>query len=243
MRIIKLNAIDSTNSYLKKLVAETNPEDYTVVVTATQESGRGQMGTVWQSEPGKNLTCSVFKRTKSIALEDNFIISMVVSIALIKTLEYFQIPKLNIKWPNDILSEQKKICGILIENVIKSNTIEATIIGIGSNVNQIDFPGLPRATSMQLLRGKSFEIDEVLQKLMENLKIYFSNLKLDRKEKLKAIYLSLLFRKDKPSTFADTSGNHLTGIIKGVSSTGHLEVLLEDEVIRYFNFKEIELLY
>ena len=84
-----------------------------------QTQGRGQMGTVWSSESAKNLTFSVYKDISRYQIEYPFYISIVTALALLKTLEFFSIIKLSVKWPNDILSENKKICGILIENVIK----------------------------------------------------------------------------------------------------------------------------
>ena len=108
MRIIKLNAIDSTNSFLKELSGLEVVEDYTVVTADFQTQGRGQMGTVWNSNKGENLMFSVFKDVSFLKFDDHFNISMVVAIALVRTLEQFNIPKLSIKWPNDILSEGKK---------------------------------------------------------------------------------------------------------------------------------------
>ena len=173
MHLIKLNAIDSTNSYLRKLSSEAELVDYTVVSAEYQTNGRGQMGTIWNSENSKNLTVSVFKDVSKLYLEHPFYISMATSLALIKTLQSFSIPKLSIKWPNDILSEDKKICGILIENVIKQNRLRASIIGVGLNVNQTDFEGLPKAASLKLLLGNTFNLDEVLYTLIKYLKYYF----------------------------------------------------------------------
>src|SRR5690606_11483476 len=156
MRIIKLDAIDSTNSYLRRLSMEETLEDYTVVMTKYQTQGKGQMGTIWHSEKSKNLMFSVFKDTSNLHIEYPFFISMATSLALLKTLRKFSTPKLSIKWPNDILSEDKKICGILIENVIKQNTLSNTIIGIGLNVNQTEFKNLLKASSLKLTTGKVF---------------------------------------------------------------------------------------
>ncbi|MBN4085510.1 biotin--[acetyl-CoA-carboxylase] ligase, partial [Flavobacteriaceae bacterium AH-315-B10] len=145
MRIIKLNAIDSTNSYLKQISSKEVIEDYTTVTANYQTHGRGQMGTIWNSEKAKNLMCSVFKDCTKVSIKNQFYISMVTSLAIVKTLQSFSVPKLSVKWPNDILSENKKVCGILIENVIKNNLFEASIIGIGLNVNQTEFKLLPNA--------------------------------------------------------------------------------------------------
>lgn len=243
MNLIKLNAIDSTNSYLRSLVSQKVLEDFSVVLTDHQMSGRGQMGTVWNAEKGKNLTCSVFKRNKGVVVHHQFYISMATSLAIIKTLQEFNIPKIAVKWPNDILSEQKKICGILIENVIKNNAIEGTIIGIGLNVNQTNFDGLPQASSIINLTGRVHHPEELLSRIIKHLKYFFDKLQDDKHDFIKRAYEALLFRKNKPSTFKDAEGSLFSGFIKGVDENGNLQVLVEDDIIKEFAFKEIQLLY
>ena len=243
MHIIKLSAIDSTNSYLRELASKKSLEDFTVIIAEHQSKGRGQIGSVWQSEKGKNLTCSVFKRNCNVSIDDQFYISMVTSLAIIKTLQLFYAPKLAVKWPNDILSEQKKICGILIENVIKQNVIEGSIIGIGLNVNQTHFPNLPTASSLKNLTGTLFDVDELLVRIIEQLKYYFNKLEQQKHDFIKRAYEALLFRRHKPSTFKDTHGNLFSGFIQGINADGSLLILLEDNIIKEFKLKEIRLLY
>ena len=168
---------------------------------------------------------------------------MVVSLAIIKVLEALNIPELSIKWPNDILSADKKICGILIENVIKKNNFNASVIGIGLNVNQIEFENLPKASSLKLISGKEFNLDELTIAILEHMKVYFTLLKDNKYDKLKAEYEMQLFRKNKPSTFKDAEGFMFSGFIKSVSESGHLQVLLEDNILKAFDLKEITLLY
>ena len=243
MHIIKLNAIDSTNSYLRELASKKPLEDFTVVITKHQTKGRGQIGSMWNSEKGKNLTCSVFKRNFCVSIDDQFYISMLTSLAIVKTLQLFQVPKLVIKWPNDILSEQKKICGILIENVIKYQDIEGSIIGIGLNVNQTQFQNLPFASSLKNLTGTLFDVEELLVGIVEQLKYYFNKLEQGKQDFIKRAYEALLFRRLKPSTFKDAEGNLFSGIIQGVNNNGTLQILLEDDVVEEFELKEIKLLY
>ena len=114
MQIIKLNAIDSTNQYLHDLIGKISLEDFAVVTARYQTKGRGQRATTWQSEKDKNLIISVLKKEIDLNPQRQFLLNIVVSLALFKTLETLQIPKLSIKWPNDILSHDKKIAGILI---------------------------------------------------------------------------------------------------------------------------------
>ncbi len=243
MLIVKLNAIDSTNSYLRKLSVEEIVDDFTAVIAERQTNGRGQMGTIWSSEAAKNLTFSVFKDVSKFRLEDPFYISIVTSLALLKTLQFFSISRLSVKWPNDILSEDKKICGILIENVIKYNTINASVIGVGLNVNQTEFENLPQASSLKNVSGKVFDLDELVHRILMNLKHYFFFLERGEYYVLKEEYERYLFRKDKPSTFKDEEGLIFSGFIKGVSNCGKLQVLLQDDIINEYDLKTITLLY
>lgn len=243
MPIIKLNAIGSTNTYLKELCSKNEVEDLTAIMAKLQFEGRGQMGTTWQVETGKNLTCSVFKRFKAFTVDDSFYISVVTSLAIIQTLQRFNIPRLSVKWPNDILSEDKKICGILIENVIKNNQIDASIIGIGLNINQSFFKDLPNASSLKIISGQLFDIEEILQHILNSLKYYFKILESRQFKILKTSYETILFRKDKPSTFKDAHGIIFPGFIKGIDVSGNLTVLLEDNILRTFDLKEIKLLF
>ncbi|WP_336128315.1 biotin--[acetyl-CoA-carboxylase] ligase [Mesoflavibacter sp. CH_XMU1422-2] len=242
MRIIKLNAIDSTNLFLRSLSIDTNVEDFTVVVAKHQTKGRGQMGTVWSSQDAKNLTFSVFKRFDNLKLDQHFVISMVASLAVINTLKKLNLPKLSVKWPNDILSANKKICGILIENVIKQNNVSATVVGIGLNVNQVNFSNLPQASSLLNVTGISYDLDELLQSILKELEILFDLVESNHFKTIKTTYESYLFRKDKPSTFKNEEGL-FSGFIKGVSNEGLLEVLLEDNILKTFDLKTIKLLY
>ena len=243
MRIIKLNAIDSTNSYLKELCASEPVEDYTAVIAQNQTQGRGQMGTIWNSEASKNLTFSVFKDLSGFQFEAPFYISMAVALSLLKTLNSFTIPRLSIKWPNDILSADKKICGVLIENVIKQNAINASIIGIGLNVNQLTFDNLPQVSSLRMISGQEYDLNELAISIINSLKYYFQMLKDKKYHELKTEYESHLFRKNKPSTFKDAEGVMFSGFIKGVSESGNLQVLLEDNILKEFDLKELTLMY
>jgi len=242
MRIIKLNAIDSTNLFLRSLCLDTYVEDFTVVVAKHQTKGRGQMGTIWNSQDAKNLTFSVFKRFEDLELEKQFVISMVSSLAVINALKKINLPKLSIKWPNDILSANKKICGILIENVIKQNKVSGTVVGIGLNVNQLNFSSLPQASSILNITGTSYDLDELLHSILKELEILFDLVETNQFETIKITYESYLFRKDKPSTFENAEGL-FSGFIKGVSNEGLLKVLLEDDVLETFDLKAIKLLY
>jgi len=243
MHIIKVDAIDSTNTFLRDMNREKYLAKPVCVIAIEQVLGKGQMGTIWQSNPGENLTCSMFMPINDLYIMDQFYISMTASLAVYDTLDMFRLPKLSIKWPNDILSDRFKICGILIENVVNNGRLRGAIVGIGINVNQQKFDNLPRAGSMKQLLDKSFDLEEVLSVLITKVKHRFSELEKSQFKALKKTYESLLFRKDKPSTFMDAKGASFVGIIQNITSSGKLKILLEDEIIQSFDLKEIQLLY
>ena len=242
MNIIKLDAIDSTNNYLKKIILNEGITDYTIVTTKFQTEGKGQLGTKWESEHSKNLICSVYKKNINIKVQDQFVISALVSLALIKTLRKVNLSNSYIKWPNDIMSDNKKICGILIENIVKENYIKDAVIGIGLNVNQTIFNNLPNATSIKNLIGTSCSKDEILKDLVENLEYYFNELDKSSINSIFKKYEDALFRINKPSTFKNSNGEVFSGYIKGVSRSGKLNVMLEDNLVESYDLKEISML-
>lgn len=243
MHIIKLNATESTNSYLKNAMLSEVLDDFTVVTANEQTKGRGQRGTTWQSEAGKNLTISILKKFQALSVRDQFLLNIGVSLAVVDVLAHLQVPELSIKWPNDILSGNSKICGILIENMVNRSAIQESVIGIGLNVNQLSFEGLPKVSSLKLLLGRTFELDEILGTILRSLRAQFTAIEGKRIGDVKAAYEALMFRKDKPSTFAAENGELFMGFIRGISDSGKLRVELEDALIREFDLKEILLLY
>ena len=242
MNIIKLDAIDSTNSYLKKIILEKDISDYTIVTANFQTEGKGQLGYMWESEDSKNLLCSIYKKDLGIKVEDQFVLSMLVSLSIIRTLEKLNLPKLYIKWPNDIMSDNKKICGILVENMVKQNSIKESVIGIGLNVNQDTFKNLPNATSIKKIKGVAFNIDELLNDLVNNIKKQFIDFNQSKIDLVFRQYEDILYRINIPSTFKNSEGDVFTGFIKGVNNLGRLKVLLEDNLTKSYSIKDISLM-
>jgi BirA family biotin operon repressor/biotin-[acetyl-CoA-carboxylase] ligase len=243
MQIIKLDATASTNLYLKNLMFNTQAPDYTIVVAKNQTSGRGQMGTTWVSEEGKNLTFSVLKKFDNFNVTLQFDLNSCVSLAIYRTLNELKIPDLKIKWPNDILSGNNKICGVLIENILSGTKIQSSIIGIGLNVNQISFNNLPNVSSLKLITGIHYNLDEILKIIAKNLSDVFGYYFAGNQQILKDEYLDQLFRKDKASTFVNLSKTMFTGIIRNVTNEGKLLVEEEDSIFNEYALKEIQLLY
>jgi BirA family biotin operon repressor/biotin-[acetyl-CoA-carboxylase] ligase len=242
MKLIKLDAIDSTNEFLKGLSNKQEVQNFTVVTAETQLKGKGQMGAKWDSESGKNLIMSVLVANFLFEIEDVFNLNVVVSLAVINVLEAYGIPELSIKWPNDIMSANKKIGGILIENSIKGDGTITSVVGLGLNINQIQFENLPRASSLAVICNSNFDKDEILfqivTKLEEMIALYNENA-----TSIWEDYSKNLFKIGVPTAFSVENNQNFMGIITGVSSIGKLQIQLEDDSICEYNLKEVQMLY
>lgn len=243
MSIIKLNAIDSTNDFLKDLMRNQSIENFTTVVANSQTKGRGQMGTQWQSEDGKNLIMSSLIKDFDICIDDVFVLNCLVSVAIVKALNELKVPKLSIKWPNDIMSDTKKIAGILIENSIKPDSTFVSVVGIGLNVNQKHFVELPNASSMLIQTEKEFDLDSVLETVLLQLNYYYELVKDRKVDELWDLYHQYLFKKEVPVVFEDNEEKRFMGMINQVNRQGKLEVRLEDDSIQTYTIKEIKMIY
>jgi BirA family biotin operon repressor/biotin-[acetyl-CoA-carboxylase] ligase len=242
MKLIKLDAIDSTNDFLKGLASKQFVENFTVVTAEIQTKGKGQMGSVWVAEKGKNLTMSVLIKDVLIDLNQIYTLNIAVSLAVVRALQSFKIPELAIKWPNDIMSYNYKIGGILIENSIKIDGSVNSIVGIGININQTNFENLPKGSSLAVIAKQEFDKQAVLVAIVQELKDAMIVLKTNP-DSLWREYLSLLFKKNIPVPFELPEGDRFMGIIQGVSDQGKLKILLENDAVVQYNIKEIQMLY
>ncbi len=172
MHYIKFDTIESTNDFLKSYAKTKKLPDFFYVYADRQTKGRGQQSNTWQSDCCKNILISIFIQPE-LAVSQQQQLNQIVALSIVKVLEKFNISKVRIKLPNDIMADGRKIAGILIENVIRHQTWKQSIIGIGFNVNQTEFVNLPQATSMKLLTGKDYDREEIITLLMQELKINY----------------------------------------------------------------------
>ncbi|QTD37163.1 biotin--[acetyl-CoA-carboxylase] ligase [Polaribacter batillariae] len=240
MKIIKLNAIDSTNSFLKEMATNTSAENFTIVVAESQTNGRGQQDCVWLSEPFKNLTFSVYLSFRKFQIKHKKNLLFAVSLAVYEAIKEETELSISIKWPNDILSGNKKICGILIENSIQKDKIKHAVVGIGLNVNQTEFSKITsNVSSLKLLTRQNYDLDVLLKTIVSKLKIRIDQLACKEFEKLEEDYLKVLYKKNTPTMFKDRKGVLFMGLISGISKEGLLQIELEDETIKEFGIKEV----
>ena len=240
--IIKLDAIDSTNDYLKNKFHISDCNDGDVIWTLNQTKGRGQRSNNWFSDPQKNITFSVFKRFLVLKSDQFFLINCSVTLAIVKFLEHFNVPDVKIKWPNDILSANKKIGGVLIENFVKGGSLKGTIIGVGINVNQTSFINLPSASSMSLQCDKEFDLNLVFDKLLGTLNFFLKKLNNPNRNHLLNSFQKLIFKKGEWCQFKKNS-IVFYGKIIGVNSNGKLLIQNKSCEVTQHSNGSIEMIY
>ena len=238
MKIIKLDAIDSTNSFLKKKMNNQEIDDFTIVYSQNQFQGKGRTTKEWISEPYKNIAFSLFKRFKRPELEHLFLLNVIVSISILELLKKYNVRDASVKWPNDIIVKNKKISGILIENTIKKNNLINSVIGIGINVNQQKFPDLICATSIINETRISVEIDSLATELTKIISSNFKFLELNSNFYLDQ-YNNKLYNKNRTVVFKNNIGKKKVGKIVKVDLSGNLMIMNEKGKIEYFKENEI----
>ncbi len=235
---IILKQAGSTNSYALELKSTAVFKEGLVVTADFQTGGKGQRGKEWESNRGENLLLSAVIES-NISINNQFDLNILSSLAVMDSLKRYDIDS-QIKWPNDILVNKCKIAGILIQNLISKNRITHTVIGIGLNINQIEFTKFyPSATSIQKELGSIINISDVKDSLLNALQLRLENYRLN--SDLKEEYLSNLFQKDKVATF-ESNNQKFMGIIRGVTKSGLLQIETENS-LKEFNLQEVKMLF
>jgi BirA family biotin operon repressor/biotin-[acetyl-CoA-carboxylase] ligase len=234
--LVDLPECDSTNTYASDLTSKHNPPEGTVVITSRQFLGRGQRGNTWDTQPGTNLTFSIILYPRFLEPANHFTLSQAVSLAVWDMLTGLGVADVAIKWPNDIMVDDKKVCGILIENQVRGQVFSQSIIGIGLNVNQVAF-STPQATSVQLVTGRPHDLNWMLAELLRQVESRYLQAK-NQPSVLIRDYLNRLFWKGESHQF-QSAGNVFTGTIEGVDKSGKLCIRHEDERVLTFAAREI----
>lgn len=235
-KIIQIECCDSTNNYIANLLSDGKIEYGTVILSDEQTRGKGQRGASWLSNPGENLLFSLYLDTANLSVKHQFILTQYVSISVCHSLEKYGLNP-SIKWPNDILINGKKIAGILIENQLQGNSIVGSIVGIGLNINQLEFSGL-NATSLKLETGSFVSIQDFVFSLINELKSFWKIVESENFELIEKYYFSYLWLLNKEAVFVDEAGDFI-GTIRGVEKNGLLIIERNDQIIRY-DLKEIK---
>jgi len=234
----RFDELPSTNDWASQIIAsgqnpyitgaaKTKPPEGTVVRAANQTAGRGQLGSQWHSSAGENLLLSIIFYPSWLEVRAQFYLSMAVALALRDLAATFVSQEsCKIKWPNDLYLQDKKAAGILIQSSVSGSNLQSAVIGIGLNVNQLDFPlELPNATSLTHLLGQPQHLDMVADRLFECVEKRYLQLKSGQRLAIKTEYEANLWRLGQVARFVRTADNVVfEGVIRGVSDQGLLQI-------------------
>jgi BirA family biotin operon repressor/biotin-[acetyl-CoA-carboxylase] ligase len=237
-KLISVPECHSTNSLASELSDKSNLAEGTVVITPNQTAGRGQRGNSWEATAGLNLTFSILLKPTFLSVKDQFQLTLVTSLAVTDYLKSISLNGIKIKWPNDILIQQKKVGGILIENSLQGAAIQKSIVGIGLNINQQTF-SIATATSLSRESQKAFDLNESLNTLLGCFEQRYLQLRAGKSPELKQEYLDYLFGLNERRAFT-ASGLPFEGVIQGVNDNGELIVQIGSQS-KTFSLKEISL--
>lgn len=236
----ELRTVDSTSNYVAKAIDSGNYESGTAILAHFQQNGKGQRGSSWQSNAGENLTFSFAIPSDFLPLHSHFLISKAVSIAIMETVhEYLQLDA-HIKWPNDLLVNGRKLAGMLIESKVKEQRY--SIVGIGMNVNQLQFNSLLKATSMALELGRTLDISNVFRTLLSKIDDWLTWLHNGDYALINKVYAQNLYGYRRWVSL-ELSGQAFKGMITDVDDQGMLLVHSSQGKAAQYAPKEIKISY
>ncbi len=234
-----LNTVDSTNNYAMGLAHSGMAEHGSAWFALEQKHGKGRQGKSWQSKPGENIVISIAAETSWLQLSQQFNLSASVALACVDFFKVFITDDVKIKWPNDLFWNDRKAGGVLIENIIKGNKWQWSIIGIGININQTEFADgfVYRPVSLKQITGKDHDAIDLGRKLHQCVLKRIDELKEKSFDEVLREYNNSLFRLNEKVKLK--KGNVVfETMIKGVSVSGELETF--DVMERSFGFDEVE---
>ena len=235
-KIIRLTSVNSTNNYVANLIEKGEIESGTVIMADDQSDGKGQRGAEWHVKPGENLTFSIYYSDVNLSVDQVFVLTQLVSVAIVDLLNKFGIVS-SIKWPNDIYVGRQKIAGVLIENQIAGSSISNTIIGVGLNVNQQEFKKF-NATSLLLSSAVNRKPVDVLYSFIESFNLLSKEFSAKNLIELHKQYMSYLYLYNISSKYRDKDGD-FEGVISDVLDNGEL-LINKDGQMKTYSLKQIE---
>ncbi|MDB3905088.1 biotin--[acetyl-CoA-carboxylase] ligase [Crocinitomicaceae bacterium] len=233
-----LSDVDSTNNFAAKLINDGLGGHGSVIMAENQTNGRGQQGSLWQSNSKLNLLISLILSSTQLCNVNPICINWYISVCIVEFLKSHNI-NAKIKWPNDVLVDSLKISGILIENKFFGSNLKSSVAGIGLNVNQLDFKRMP-ATSMKMQTGQDYSMEELLNQLIGHLNKNEPLIYSEKNKELKDVYLKSLFGLDEERFFSNHNDS-FSGRIIGVDDAGRLLVESNRSVLSFQN-KEVKFL-
>lgn len=241
VELIRLEETTSTNRYIRTLMQERTNAESLVVLSNYQSDGQGQAGNHWESERGANLLFSMLVYPQQLYADSFFILSQIVSLSIQSTLHHYT-DHITIKWPNDIYWNDRKICGILIENDIAGSQILQSIIGVGINLNQEQFlSDAPNPISLKQITGDETDPMDVLSRFLLNYENLYARFLNGEKMDLMTEYRAVMYRGTGFYPYEDAAGC-FEGRVVDVEPYGFLVLEDRDGQIRKYAFKEVSFL-
>jgi BirA family biotin operon repressor/biotin-[acetyl-CoA-carboxylase] ligase len=224
-KIIHLSEVGSTNDYLKEVINSKDLADGAMVIADHQTAGKGVDKNTWESEAGKNILMSIIFYPDFVPAENQFIISMAVALGISDFLtDQLPAEQIQIKWPNDIYADDRKIAGILITNEILGTKIKHVIVGIGLNVNQVAFSAdITNPTSLAILSGRAYNLQEETIRLRDFVTERYEQLRVGSFDLIRNDYYSRLLGINENRKFR-YQGNEIDAMITGVDEFGRLQL-------------------
>ncbi len=239
---IHASEVDSTNNYVRSMATSFPEKEFVIATADFQTSGRGQRGNSWESEMGKNLLFSILCHPTFLGANQQFFLSQVISLSIKEELEHHA-KKISIKWPNDIYWREKKIGGILIENDLEGKNIASSIIGVGINLNQLEFTSdAPNPVSLMQATGQPKDDDTILRKILARFEFYYRKLEEGKSDLIADLYKKSLLRKRGYYLFKD-KGGIFGARIHHIEPDGHLVLQDTDKNLRTYSFKDISYIF
>lgn len=236
MRVIRLDTIDSTNTYLH---AYRGDEDVVVVIARHQTAGRGQGGNRWEDAEGQNLLFSIQIRPVEVAIDHQFVLAMAEALALKRALDAYA-DGIELKWPNDIYHHDRKLSGTLIETAVSGGRLKRMILGTGINVNQQQFySDAPNPVSLSQITGSDESIDHLLERILQAFDDYYRRVLEGDYAGISREYHETLYRRKGFYRYRDADGEFDAELV-GVAYDGRLSLRDSEGRQRSYAFKEVE---
>jgi BirA family transcriptional regulator, biotin operon repressor / biotin---[acetyl-CoA-carboxylase] ligase len=237
-KITILEKVDSTNNYAMALVQNGLAGDENAVFTREQTNGKGRRGKVWDSTKDMNIAMSIMLEMQWLSVLEQFRLSIAVALACYDLISKYNPAATSIKWPNDIFIDDSKAGGILIENVIKGTLWQWAIIGIGLNINQVDFEKYNLSPiSLKQISGKDHNCLEMAKELHDFVLKRINNLKSGEFTKMLEEYNDKLFARNR---FVKLKKENIVFETKIIAVSAMGQLITQDVFERHFNFDEVE---
>lgn len=229
--IIRLDEINSTNEYALNLISSNKQVEWTIVLANFQTMGKGQGPNIWQSEKKANILMSIILKPEFMKPSEQYILNMSICNAIANILKEMSKIEIKIKWPNDIILNDKKIGGILIQNIISSSQIKYSVVGIGLNINQEVFPDeMGHASSLAKETSKQYSLKQITNLLLEKIYSNFNKLKIHQSKDIIQEFNLNLWKRNQKVAALNKFNENVELIIYGVSEKGELIASIDKKI-------------